>query len=59
MSELQGTQKRGATLNPIHWKIGTQIVGIVLTVVLLSVVILTISNYFIFSRHTIEWYLHS
>ena len=50
----KNTQTWGLSFSPAHWKIGSKIVGIVLTIVLLSVTSLTVFSYLTLSRSTME-----
>ncbi len=54
MSQSQGRFKQRFSLNPVHWQIGSKIIGIVLIVVLISVSALTAFSYLSFSTSTIN-----
>ena len=54
MAQKSSSKKRTSSLNPVHWRIQTKILSIVLVVVLLSVTALTVFSYLNISQNTTQ-----
>jgi hypothetical protein len=54
MTQKSSSRKRTLSLNPMHWRIQTKILSIVLAVLLLSVTVLTVFSYLSISQNTTQ-----